>query len=128
MLAAQAAQARVDFEAAMDDDFNTAGALAALFELVRAINSARDAGVDGPAFTSAQDVFRELAGVLGLQLDSAIQASGQSVAPFIELLLSIRQDLRKAKQWALADKIRDELKALGVIVEDSAQGSAWRIE
>ncbi|MGQ9767969.1 MAG: cysteine--tRNA ligase [Anaerolineae bacterium] len=126
-LAAQVAQARRDFEAAMDDDFNTAGALAALFELVRAINSARDAGVGGQPFAAAQATFRELTNVLGLRLSPAQQAAGQSIVPFVELLLSVRSDLRKAKQWALADKIRDELKALGVIVEDTPQGSTWRL-
>ncbi len=127
-LAVQTAQVRANFEAVMDDDFNTAGALAVLFEFVRAINSARDAGVSGPAFTDAQATFRELAGVLGLQLAAPQEAAGYSIAPFVELLLSVRQDLRKVKQWALADKIRDDLKTLGVIVEDSTQGSTWRLE
>jgi cysteinyl-tRNA synthetase len=125
-LAAQAAQARTDFEAAMDDDFNTAGGLAALFDFVRAINTARDAGVGGQSFGDAQAIFNALIGVLGLNL-AMPEAGGQSIAPFVDLLLTIRQDLRKAKQWALSDKIRDELKALGVVVEDSAQGSTWRL-
>ena len=125
-LAAQAAQARTDFEAAMDDDFNTAGGLAALFDFVRAINTARDAGVGGQPFADAQAIFNALIGVLGLNLATP-EAGGQSIAPFVDLLLTIRQDLRKAKQWALSDKIRDELKALGVVVEDSAQGSTWRL-
>ena len=125
-LAAQAAQARTDFEAAMDDDFNTAGGLAALFDFVRAINTARDAGVGGQPFADAQAIFNALIGVLGLNLTTP-EAGGQSIAPFVDLLLTIRQDLRKAKQWALSDKIRDELKALGVVVEDSAQGSTWRL-
>jgi cysteinyl-tRNA synthetase len=125
-LAAQAAQARADFEAALDDDFNTAGGLAALFELVRAINTARDAGVGGQPFADVQAVFRTLVGVLGLELD-APEGRGQSIAPFVDLLLSVRQDLRKARQWALSDRIRDDLKALGVVVEDSPQGSTWRL-
>ena len=125
-LAAQATQARTDFEAAMDDDFNTAGGLAALFDFVRAINTARDAGVGGQPFADAQAIFNALIGVLGLDLTTP-EAGGQSIAPFVDLLLTIRQDLRKAKQWALSDKIRDELKALGVVVEDSAQGSTWRL-
>ncbi len=125
-LAAQATQARTDFEAAMDDDFNTAGGLAALFDFVRAINTARDAGVGGQPFADAQAIFNALIGVLGLNLTTP-EAGGQSIAPFVDLLLTIRQDLRKAKQWALSDKIRDELKALGVVVEDSAQGSTWRL-
>jgi len=124
-LASQVTQARIDFEAAMDDDFNTAGALAALFDLVRAINTARDAGVGGQSFADAQATFRSLVGVLGLELTTR-EAAGLSIAPFVELLLSVRQDLRKTKQWALSDRIRDELKALGVVVEDSSQGSTWR--
>jgi cysteinyl-tRNA synthetase len=114
------------FETAMDDDFNTAGALAATYDLVRAINSARDAGVGGQPFDAAQGTFRALIDVLGLRC-AAPAAESQSIAPFIDLLLSIRQDLRKAKQWALSDKIRDELKALGVAVEDGPQGSGWRL-
>jgi cysteinyl-tRNA synthetase len=125
-LAAQVTKARADFETAMDDDFNTAGSLGALFDLVRAINTARDAGVSGQPFADAQATFRALTGVLGLTLATAPTES-QSIAPFVELLLTIRQDLRKAKQWALADKVRDELKALGVIVEDGSQGSTWRL-
>ena len=125
-LAEQVRQSHVAFEAAMDDDFNTAGALAALFDLVRAINTARDAGLSDPPFAAAQAGFRALTDVLGLRL-AAPQAAGQSIAPFVELLLTVRLELRKTKQWTLADKIRDELKALGVIVEDTPQGSSWRM-
>ena len=80
----------------------------------------------GQPFGAAQETFRTLTDVLGLRC-AAPTSESQSIAPFIELLLSIRQDLRKAKQWALSDKIRDELKALGVVVEDGAQGSGWRL-
>jgi cysteinyl-tRNA synthetase len=125
-LANQVAAAQAAFEAAMDNDFNTAGGLAAIFDLVRAINAARDAGVGGEPFQRAQEAFRALTGVLGLRLEPP-RGEGQSMAPFVELLLSVRQDLRKAKMWALSDKIRDELKALGVVVEDSPQGSTWRL-
>jgi cysteinyl-tRNA synthetase len=125
-LAGQVEQARLAFESAMDDDFNTAGALAALFELVRAINTARQEGVGSEPLATAQARFRTLAGVLGLRLELP-QAQGQAAAPFIDLLLEIRSDLRKAKQWALADKVRDELNNRGVIVEDSPQGSTWRM-
>jgi cysteinyl-tRNA synthetase len=127
VLTGQVSQARAAFEASMDDDFNTAGALAALFELVRAINTARDAGISGQPFADAQAAFRALADVLGLRLAAAPQAQGQSIAPFVELLLTVRGDLRKAKQWALSDKVRDGLKSLGVMVEDGPQGSTWRL-
>jgi cysteinyl-tRNA synthetase len=110
----------------MDDDFNTAGGLAALFELVRAINTARGAGVGGEPFAEAQAAFRALTEVLGLRL-AAPEAEALSMAPFVELLLDVRLELRKAKQWALADKIREDLNALGVLIEDTPQGSQWRI-
>ncbi len=121
--------ARVNFVTAMDDDFNTSSALAALFDLVRAINSARDAGVSGPFFEAAQRTLQELASVLGITLTDAVD-SGQSVAakPFIDLLVTVRSDLRTAKQWALSDQIRDGLKELGVTIEDSRDGSTWRFE
>jgi cysteinyl-tRNA synthetase len=125
-LAGGVEQARTAFEAAMDDDFNTAGALAAIYDLVRAINTARDAGVGGSPFGDAQAALRTLIEVLGLRLAPA-KVEGQSIAPFVDLLLATRLELRKAKQWALADKIRDGLQDLGVIVEDTAQGSTWRM-
>lgn len=122
--------ARIAFTEAMDDDFNTAGALAALFELVRAINSARSAGVTGPFFSAAQHTLRELAGILGLQLAEPASDTGAEVAarPFIDLLVSVRSDLRQAKQWALADKVRDGLKSHGVVLEDTPDGTQWRFE
>ncbi len=127
-LTTQAARARERFEAAMDDDFNTAGALAALFDLVRAINSARDAGVGGEPFAAAQETLRELAGVLGLRLTERSARAGQEAAPFIDLLVAVRARLRQAKQWQLADFIRDELAARGVALEDSPQGTTWRFQ
>ncbi len=126
-LAAAAAQARAGFVESMDDDFNTAGALGYLFELVTAINRARDAGAGGQPFAAAQDTLAELAGVLGLQLATA-GAQGAQAAPFIDLLLELRTKLRAAKQYALADEVRNRLTDLGVIVEDTREGSTWRIE
>ncbi len=124
-LAATIAQAQRNFEAAMDNDFNGAGATAALFEMVRALNTARDAGVGGEPFGAAQATFRQITEVLGLQLE-AQTSDGEGAGPFIELLIKTRADLRKAKQFALADYLRNELAALGVILEDGPQGTTWR--
>ena len=125
----QAAEdARADFIRVMDDDFNTSAALAAIFELVRAINTARAANISGPFFEAAQRTLRELAGVLGLALEGgATEGATNAVAakPFIDLLVSVRNDLRAAKQWALADKIRDQLGELGITLEDSRDGTTW---
>ncbi len=119
-------RSRSAFLSAMDNDFNTAGALAALFELVRAINVARDAGVGGVAFTSAQSSLRELANVLGLRLNPQ-HAKQQEVAPFIELLIELRTSLRKVKQFELADTIRTRLADLGVTLEDGPQGTRYKV-
>jgi len=126
-LAAAAEAARAGFTAAMDSDFNSAGALAALFELVRAINSARDSGVGGAPFAAAQATLRELAGVLGLRLAPRAKDQSRDLAPFIELLLDVRAELRKARQFALADMLRTRLSDLGVTLEDGPQGTRWKL-
>jgi cysteinyl-tRNA synthetase len=120
--------ARANFITAMDDDFNTSTGMAAIFELVRAINSARDAGVSGPFFSAAQQTLRELTGVLGLTLtEESNEGSGRGdVKPFVDLLVNIRTELRTAKQWALADKVRNGLKEHGVVIEDTPEGPVWR--
>jgi cysteinyl-tRNA synthetase len=119
--------AAAHFVAGMDDDLNTAGALAALFELVRAINTARDAQVGNAALDAAQTTLRELAGVLGLRLAPREKRSLE-IAPFIDLLIDVRADLRKARQFDLADNIRTRLADLGVMLEDGPQGTAWKTE
>lgn len=124
-LAATVAGARERFVQAMDDDFNTPGALAALFELVKGINTARDAQVGGEPFVAAQGTFRELVGVLGLTLETG-DATSQDAAPFLDLLVELRTELRKVKQFALADLVRTRLSELGIILEDGPQGTRWK--
>ena len=122
-----AEQARQAFKDSMDDDFNTSAALAAIFELVRNINQARSDGATEAQLLPAMQVFNELTGVLGLQLEEQ-SGSGNAADPFIDLLVSLRRDLRAEKNWALSDKLRNELKALGVILEDSKDGTTWSWE
>ncbi|HHB90263.1 MAG TPA: cysteine--tRNA ligase [Anaerolineae bacterium] len=117
--------ARERFEAAMDDDFNTAAALGHIFDLVKAINTARDAGVGGEPFHQAQATLKELTGVLGLRLEPKQADKASDAAPFIDLLVDVRSELRKARQWALADMIRDRLAELGVALEDTREGTTW---
>jgi cysteinyl-tRNA synthetase len=109
------------FHAAMDDDLNTPQALAAIFDLVRDIHRSRDEGLQ---IADAQQTLGELAGVLGLTLEkpSAEGAAG----PFIDLLLDIRRLLRSAKQFEIADGIRDRLLDLGVQLEDTPDGTVWK--
>jgi len=126
-LAEAAQKAHAQFIESMDDDFNTAAAMAAIFELVKQINQARGEGATQAQLEPAQAMFNELTSVLGLQLHE--QAGTQTSAdPFIDLLVEVRNELRAQKNWALSDKIRDELKALGVILEDSKDGTTWSWE
>jgi cysteinyl-tRNA synthetase len=125
-LEAQMETSRQGFIQAMEDDFNTAGSLGHLFDLVRAINQARDAGLEQSFLSGAQELLRELAeNVFGLRLERAETVHTQA-APFIELLISLRDELREQNLWALSDKIRDQLKELGIILEDSKEGTTWR--
>ncbi len=114
---------RERFTAAMDDDLNTPQALAVLFDLAKESNRARD---DGRGTSSAQGLLLELADVLGLRLEQSEQPI--AAAPFIELLIQVRSELRAAKQWQLADRVRDGLSGVGIVLEDGPQGTTWKPE
>lgn len=119
-----------EFIAAMEDDLNTADAIAALFELVRDINSRLTSSGGTSKSTApcrrlceeASALFDELTGVLGL-LYSRQESSADAE---IEALIAARAEARKQKNWAESDRIRDELKAMGIVVEDTPQGMKWR--
>ena len=125
-LTAKTASTRDAFTQAMDDDINTAGALGHIFELVRSINSARDAGATAEQLRDAQDTLRELTGILGLELTEK-EGSGDA-DKFINLLVEVRTEVRAQKLWALSDQIRDKLKELGISIEDTKEGTSWRWE
>jgi len=116
---------RQGFFDSMDDDFNSAGGLGYLFELVRVTNQARDAGLGQEAISEAQDLLCELMGVFGLRVEKKLEEAAQA-APFINLLVQLRRDLRQQKLWALADTVRNSLTELGVVLEDSREGTTWR--
>ena len=115
---------RAGFIEAMDSDFNSSGALAELFELVRATNQARADGATDVQLEPAQSALKELTAVLGLNLEIK-KAVDQKTDEIIDLLIEIRKELRLNKLWALSDTIRDRLAALGVILEDSKDGTSW---
>jgi cysteinyl-tRNA synthetase len=123
------------FEEAMDDDLNTALALARLHELAKEMNIfINDAEFEINKVTvvileEAYDTFKELSQVLGLNLEEKKEAEkNKLLSPLLELLLKIRKDARKEKNWDLADEIREELQDLGIIIEDTPQGTEWKIE
>ena len=110
------------FVGAMDDDLNTSQAISVLFELAREINRGRDAD---HSVGDAQATLRELAAVLGLRLAAPADDS-MGAAPFVELLISLRKELREAKQYQLADRIRDGLGELDIVLEDAPSGTTWK--
>ena len=114
------------FLAAMDDDLNTPRALAVLFDMAREINRTHDERDVG----AAQDRLRYLGGILGLTFTEreSSRAAHADVEPFIELLLATRDELRKAKQYNLADQIRDGLDRQGIVLEDTPQGTLWQFQ
>lgn len=126
-LAGQLEKTKAGFVEAMDDDFNSAGALGHMFDLVRSINQARDASATADELSSAQQTLLEFGEVLGLTMQPEV-ADQAGAAPFIDLLIEIRKELRNEKLWALSDKVRDDLKAQGVVLEDTKEGTTWHWE
>ena len=127
------AEFRARFTAAMDDDFNTPVAMAALFDLAREINRSRETDPEQAARLAG--LLRELGAVLGLletDPDSYLQGGeDEEVVPGltaarIEELLAERMEARKARDFARADAIRDQLRERGIVIEDGAEGSTWR--
>ena len=117
-------QYRERFLKAMNADLNTPQAIAALFDLAREINRARESHRD---VTEAQGALRELGGILGLTFRGpAHDRSQDNTGPFIELLIDTRAELRAARQFELADNIRRQLTEMGIELEDTPEGTEWR--
>ena len=115
---------REKFIAALEDDFNTADGVSVMFELVREVNTATGKADCSKALAKAcLDRLLELDGVLGLLYR---QEETDDLAAWVEEEIQARQEARKAKNWAEADRIRDELKAKGILLEDTKQGVKWR--
>ena len=132
-----------NFYAAMSDDFNTALAISEMFELAREVGEyykAFTAGeilpvtIDGGIILRVREIFAEMAEILGLfeqpvpkVVDEEKPAENpELVNALMKIILSLRQDARAAKNWSTADKIRDELKAAGIVVEDTPDGATWK--
>lgn len=117
-------QYKQKFIAAMDDDLNTADAIAALFDMVREVN-ANITATSNSSITIiefASNLIKELGNVLGILQKSQQDALDEE----IEELIAKRQQARKEKNWAVADSIRDQLKEMGIVLEDTPQGVKWR--
>lgn len=118
------------FAAAMDDDFNSPEACAVLFEMIREINRLRESDVQAAAGLAAQ--LKALAGLLGvlqMEPDAFLKAGaeGKVDAAEVEALIAARLQARADKNWAESDRIRDQITALGVVLEDGKGGTTWRL-
>ena len=122
-----------EFYAAMDDDFNTALAISHMFALSKEINIYYQATVnggqplDGKNIARVAEVYQEMADIIGIFAAKEETAADDGLADkLMQLIIGLRQEARAAKNWPLADKIRDELKAAGIALEDSPSGVRWK--
>ncbi|MCH7881480.1 MAG: cysteine--tRNA ligase [Proteobacteria bacterium] len=120
-----------DFEQALKDDFNTANAVAVLFDLVREINRTKAEKMGN--VDSLASLLRYLAGIIGLlqsdpevYLKSMVAGSSDLADEIVEAMVQQRLEARNNKDWAAADRLRDELSAAGITIEDSNEGTRWR--
>ena len=130
-LAKKAEELRAAFDEAMDDDFNTALAISQLFALSKEINIYYQDVTAGKAFDAenfqkAKAVWDAMAGIIGLFEQQEASADDGLTEKLMDLIISIRQDARKNKNWAIADKIRDDLKDAGIALEDTKNGVRWK--
>lgn len=124
---------RVQFTEAMNNDFNTAQAIAVVFEVVRALNHR----LNTPDLTGRMETAQEVQGllnalrwmmetVLGVTLQASMSGQSQQFEQLMQAVIAWRAELRSRKLYDLADRIRDDLKAMGILLEDSPQGTTWR--
>ncbi|MDK2903274.1 MAG: cysteinyl-tRNA synthetase, partial [Clostridiales bacterium] len=114
---------RQKFIEAMDDDMNTASAMSVIFDLAKDINIVITDSASAEFASAALDMLMELSGVMGLLYkDSACSQLDKE----IEQMIQQRQQARVQRDWATADRIRDELKAMGIVLEDTPRGVRWK--
>jgi len=112
------------FDTAMSDDFNTREAIAVLFDYARVLNKSLETGAGRAALDDAASAFRTFGDVLGLF--RAREESDRLVEGLLDLIVALREDARKRKDFVTADRIRDDLAGLGIVLEDTRDGVRWK--
>ena len=131
-LAGKAKELLDAFDEAMDDDFNTALAISQMFALSKEINiyyqevTVGGKVFDAENFRAASKAYEDMAGIIGIFEQEAAGEDDGLVDKLMELIIGIRQEARKEKNWAVADRIRDGLKEAGIVLEDSKSGVRWK--
>jgi len=112
----------------MDDDFNSPYALTALFDLANEINKFVDSHetINANLLEKVVNAFRELGGIFNILQKEERKVDLGIVGDLVDLLIELRQEFRETKDWQKADKIRSRLKDLGIILEDTANGTRWK--
>ena len=122
---------KMRFEEAMDDDFNTPLAISALMGMAKAINNYADVNdnIEGRIKRRILKIFTDLLEVLGIRWEAEMEASynNRLLEDVISILVDVRNELRKRMDWETADRIRDRLRSIGIILEDTPKGTKWRI-
>ncbi len=133
--AAKLGSYKARFEQAMDDDFNTPRAIATLFDLSREVNTLLNSAepVSLKTLETIEGLYQALGGdVLGIRFSAktsggALQAGGDLIDGLVRMLIDMRQQARHARDWSRSDAIRDQLARLGITLEDSPEGTRWRL-
>ncbi|MGI0148120.1 MAG: cysteine--tRNA ligase [Thermoplasmata archaeon] len=123
-LKAATSKALADFDKAMSDDFNTREAIAVLFDYARVVNKAIETGAGRAALEETAQAFRTVGNVLGVFEHR--EADVKLVDSLLDLVVALREDARTRKDFKTADRIRDGLAALGVVLEDTRDGVRWK--
>ena len=113
------------FDAAAGKDWDMIAAMGYLLDLAKAMDRAQQASVEEALIHQAKEEMRQALATWGIRLDSSGCDHLSDISPLVELLISIRRKLRESKQWALADEIRNRLSSLGILLEDTAEGTRW---
>jgi len=130
ILLKEAESTKQKFEEAMDDDFNTALALSTILELTRTINIHLDKNAETEAKTKAKalEILRQLLGVFGIKEEKRKPERSEVTEQLLDLMIKIRQQARERRDWKTADTIRDELESIGFIIEDTPEGTRWKMK